>query len=329
MMSEHEVRPLFGFSRSYFHADLPAVEPAIQYLSSIMPGKPLDEIYTVLGRAKQGKTERYRSLFRHLARSTDSFVHAEGIRGMVMIVFTLFSSQLIFKVIRDRFAEPKTTSREEVMQKYRFVFQNDRVGRLVDAQEYRQLRFPKARFSPELLEELLTSASATCRVDGDDLIIGHCYMERRMKPLDVFLQESSPAAARRAVRDYGQAIRDLALSNVFPGDLLLKNFGVSRHGRVVFYDYDELCLVTECTFRDMPVARDDEDEMRSEPWFFVGASDVFPEQFLEFLGLRGELREEFLQHHEDLLTADYWRKLKACHLAEQHLEVVPYTRRRA
>ncbi len=329
MMSEHEVRPLFGFSRSYFHADLPAVEPAVQYLSSIMPGKPLDEIYTVLGRAKQGKTERYRSLFRHLARSTDSFVHAEGIRGMVMIVFTLYSSELIFKVIRDRFAEPKTVSREEVMQKYQFVFQNDRVGRLVDAQEYRQLRFPKARFSSELLEELLTSASSTCRIEGSHLIIGHCYMERRMKPLDVFLRESGPYAARRAVRDYGQAIRDLALSNVFPGDLLLKNFGVSRHGRVVFYDYDELCLITECTFRDMPTARDDEDEMRAEPWFYVGTSDVFPEQFLEFLGLRGELREEFLQHHEDLLTADYWRKLKACHLAEQHLEVVPYTRRRA
>ena len=328
MMSEYEVRPLFGFSRSYFHADLPAVEPAIKYLSSIMPGKPVDEIYTVLGRAKQGKTERYRSLFRHLARSTDSFVHAEGIRGMVMVVFTLYSSQLVFKVIRDRFAEPKTASRQEVMAKYQFVFQHDRVGRLVDAQEFRQLRFPKARFSPELLEELLASASSTCRVEGDDLIIGHCYMERRMKPLDVFLLEASPDAARRAIRDYGQAIRDLALSNVFPGDLLLKNFGVSRHGRVVFYDYDELCLVTECAFRDLPAARDDEDEMRAEPWFFVGHTDVFPEQFLEFLGLRGELRQEFLRHHSDLLTADYWRRLKACHLAERHMEVVPYTRRR-
>ena len=150
-----------------------------------------------------------------------------------------------------------------------------------------------------------------------------------MKPLDVFLREASPDAARRAIRDYGQAIRDLALSNVFPGDLLLKNFGVSRHGRVVFYDYDELCLVTECSFRDLPAARDDEDEMRAEPWFFVGQMDVFPEQFLEFLGLRGELREEFLSHHAELLTADYWRQLKTCHLAERHLEVVPYTRRRA
>lgn len=328
MMSEYEVRPLFGYSRSYFHADLPDVEPAVRYLSEIMPGKPVDEIYTVLGRARQGKTERYRSLFRHLAASTDSFVHADGIRGMVMIVFTLLSSDLVFKVIRDRFAEPKTASRVEVMQKYQFVFQHDRAGRLIDAQEFRQLRFPKARFSAELLEELLASASATCRIDGADLIIGHCYMERRMKPLDLFLKEASPEAARRVIRDYGQAIRDLALSNVFPGDLLLKNFGVSRHGRVVFYDYDELCLVTECAFRDLPAPRDDEDEMRAEPWFFVGPNDVFPEQFLEFLGLRGELHEEFTREHADLLTADYWRQVKAGHAAERHMEVVPYTRRR-
>jgi isocitrate dehydrogenase kinase/phosphatase len=329
MMSEYEVRPLFGFSRSYFHVDLAPVGAAVRFLRTIMPGKPTDELYTVLGRAKQGKTERYRTLFRHLQHSSDLFVHAEGERGMVMIVFTLDSLDIVFKVIRDRFAFPKTATREEVMDKYRFVFRHDRVGRLVDAQEFRQLRFPKARFAPELLEELLASAALGCRVDGEDLIVGHCYLERRMKPLNVYLQEAEPAAARRAIRDYGQAIRDLALSNVFPGDLLLKNFGVSRHGRVIFYDYDELCLVTECNFRDLPAARDDEDEMRGEPWFYVGPSDVFPAQWLEFLGLRGELREEFLRHHAELLTADWWRSLKALHEAERHLEVVPYTARRA
>jgi isocitrate dehydrogenase kinase/phosphatase len=327
MISDYELRPLFGFSRSYFHADLAVVEPVVRWLCSIMPGKPVDELYTVLGRAKQGKTERYRSLFRHLAASTDQFVHAEGIPGMVMVVFTLNSSELVFKVIRDHFAYPKTSSREEVMEKYRFVFRHDRVGRLVDAQEFRRLRFPRRRFAPELLDELLNSAANTCRLDGDDLIIDLCYLERRLKPLDVYLREAEPAAARRAIRDYGQAIRDLALSNVFPGDLLLKNFGVSRHGRVIFYDYDELCLVTECRFRDLPAARDDDDELRAEPWFYVGPEDVFPAQFLEFLGLRGELRDEFLQYHAALLDADYWRRLKAAHAAEEHLEIVPYQRR--
>lgn len=329
MMSDYEVRPLFGFSRSYFHADLPAVGAGLRFLRTLMPGKPTDELYTVLGRARQGKTERYRSLFRHLGQSSDLFTHAEGERGMVMIVFTLASLDIVFKVIRDRFAFPKTTTREEVMDKYRFVFRHDRVGRLVDAQEFRRLRFPRRRFAPAVLEELLSQAALACRIEGEDLIIEHCYLERRMKPLDVYLREADGAAARRAIRDYGQAMRDLALSNVFPGDLLLKNFGVSRHGRVIFYDYDELCLVTDCRFRDLPEARHDEDEWRAEPWFYVGPNDVFPAQWLEFLGLRDELRAEFLRHHAELLTADWWRRLKALHEAERHLEVVPYQARRA
>jgi isocitrate dehydrogenase kinase/phosphatase len=327
IMSDPDVRMLFGFSRSYFHADLPTVGAVVSFLHSIMPRKAIDELYTVLGRAKQGKTERYRSLVRHLQSSDDRFVHAEGERGMVMIVFTMQSFDIVFKVIRDRFAYPKSTSRQEVMEKYQLVFRHDRAGRLVDAQEFRRLTFPKSRFAPDLLEELLEEAGSVCRLDGDDLVLEHCYLERRLRPLNLYLQEADPAAARRAIRDYGQAIRDLALSNVFPGDLLLKNFGVSRHGRVIFYDYDELCLVTDCLFRDLPRARDEDDELRAEPWFYVGPSDVFPEQFLEFLGLRGPLREEFLAHHADLLTASYWRGLRESHAAERHLEVVPYARR--
>jgi isocitrate dehydrogenase kinase/phosphatase len=325
--SSSEVKSLFGFSRSYFQADLPAVGAAVKFLQSMMPNKTVDELYSVLGRAKQGKTERYRQLYKHLTVSKDKFVHADGQRGMVMIVFTLPSFGLVFKVIRDRFAYPKTTTRADVMDRYQFVFKHDRVGRLVDAQEFRRLRFPKSRFSPEVIEELLNEAGQSCRLDGDDLIVEHCYIERRLRPLNLYLEEVDARAARRAVIDYGQAIRDLARSNVFPGDLLLKNFGVTSDGRIIFYDYDELCLVTDCSFRDLPTSRFEEDELRADPWFYVGPSDIFPEQFVNFLGLPHELREEFLKHHTDLLTADYWRRLKACHQAEQLLEVVPYARR--
>lgn len=324
---DSEVRSMFGFSRSYFHADLPEVGPTVNFLCQVIPKIAVGELYTVLGRAKQGKTERYRRLFKHLAASTDLFAHAEGQRGMVMIVFTLPSYGLVFKVIRDRFAYPKTTSRQEVMERYQFVFKHDRVGRLVDAQEFRRWRFAKARFSTALLDELLKEAADSCRLDGDDVIVEHCYIERRLRPLNLYLNEVSESAARAAVIDYGQAIRDLARSNVFPGDLLLKNFGVTSNGRIIFYDYDELCLVTDCEFRDMPTARFDEDEMRAEPWFHVGPRDIFPEQFLNFLGLPAELREHFLELHGDLLTAEYWRDLKAKHSAEEHLEVVPYQNR--
>jgi isocitrate dehydrogenase kinase/phosphatase len=307
MLSRADVGSLFGYARSYFHVDLPVVSAAITLLRSFMPRKPVDELYTVLGRAKQGKTERYFALQRHLDQSIDSFVHAPGERGLVMIVFTLPSHDLVFKVIRDRFGAPKTTTRAEVIERYQFVFRHDRAGRLVDAQEFKRLRLPRARFMPVLAEELLGEASESCRVEGDDLIIEHCYIERRLRPLNLFLREAEPAAAEAAIIDYGDALRDLAACNVFPGDLLLKNFGVTSHGRVIFYDYDELCLVSDCVFRDLPRARNEEEEASAEPWFHCGPRDVFPEQWLPFLSIPSALAEVFVGRHDCLLTAAWWR----------------------
>jgi isocitrate dehydrogenase kinase/phosphatase len=307
MLSRAEVGSLFGYARSYFHVDLPVVSAAITLLRSFMPRKPVDELYTVLGRAKQGKTERYFSLQRHLDKSIDSFVHAPGERGLVMIVFTLPSHDLVFKVIRDRFGAPKNTTRAEVMERYQFVFRHDRAGRLVDAQEFKRLRLPRARFMPALAEELLGAAAESCRVEGEDLIVEHCYIERRLRPLNLFLREAEPAAAEAAIIDYGAALRDLAASNVFPGDLLLKNFGVTSHGRVIFYDYDELCLVSDCVFRDLPRPRNDEEEVSAEPWFHCGPRDVFPEQWLPFLSIPAALADVFKRQHGSLLTAAWWR----------------------
>ena len=311
MLSRADVGSLFGYARSYFHVDLPVVSAAITLLRSFMPRKSIDELYTVLGRAKQGKTERYFALQRHLDKSIDSFVHAPGERGLVMIVFTLPSHDLVFKVIRDRFGAPKTSTREDVIERYQFVFRHDRAGRLVDAQEFKRLRLPRARFMPALADELLNEAGESCRVEGGDLIVEHCYIERRLRPLNLFLREADPAAAEAAIVDYGSALRDLAASNVFPGDLLLKNFGVTSHGRVIFYDYDEICLVSDCVFRDMPRASCEEEETSAEPWFHCGPRDVFPEQWLPFLCIPPALCAVFKQHHADLLTAEWWRALSS------------------
>ncbi len=307
MLSRAEVGSLFGYARSYFHVDLPVVSAAITLLRSFMPRKSVDELYTVLGRAKQGKTERYFALQRHLEKSIDSFVHAPGDRGLVMIVFTLPSHDLVFKVIRDRFGAPKTTTRADVIDRYEFVFRHDRAGRLVDAQEFKRLRLPRARFMPDLAEELLREAGESCRIEGEDLIVEHCYIERRLRPLNLFLREAEPAAAESAIIDYGNALRDLAASNVFPGDLLLKNFGVTSHGRVIFYDYDEIGLVSDCVFRDLPRARTEEEESSAEPWFHCGPRDVFPEQWLPFLSIPAALSEVFVRQHGCLLTASWWR----------------------
>jgi isocitrate dehydrogenase kinase/phosphatase len=241
-----------------------------------------------------------------------------------MVCFTLPSFDVVFKVIRDQFAYPKTVVRDEVVAKYRLVFIHDRAGRLVDAQEFRRLRFPRARFAPELLEELEREAAQTVHVDGPDLVFDHMYIERRMTPLNLFLRSAAPEAAERAVLDYGQCIRDLAYTNIFPGDLLLKNFGVTRHGRVIFYDYDELCQVTDCTFRDLPQATNAEDEMRGEAWFYVGENDVFPETFVRFLAFSDTQRAALLRVHGEILTAGFWRGVQQRLREGEMVEVLPY-----
>ena len=324
MMAEGEVSIVFSVSRSYFHADLDRVDEAVAFLKSLLPRKPVSELFTMLGRAKQGKTERYREIMRHLESTEDRFVPAPGEKGLVMVCFTLPSLAVVFKVIRDRFPYPKSVAREDVLAKYQLVYKHDRAGRLVDAQEFRRLRLPKRLFAPELLEELLGQTALTVREDGEYLDFDHLYIERRMIPLNLYLRTASPAEAEQAALDYGQCIRDLANTNIFPGDLLPKNFGVTRHGRVIFYDYDELCRVTDCRFRDLPQPTNPEDEMRAEAWFFVGEHDVFPETFINFLAFDEPQRASLLRTHGEIFTAAYWRRVQQRLADGEVLEALPY-----
>jgi isocitrate dehydrogenase kinase/phosphatase len=328
MLEESTVSVLFSFTRSYFHVDLAHVGEVVKFLKSILPRKPVSELYTVLGRAKQGKTERYRELFRHLQLSDDQFMLAPGEKGLVMVCFTLPSFDVVFKLIRDQFPVQKNILRQDVLQKYDLVFRHDRAGRLVDAQEFKRLKFPKARFAPDLVEELLSETAGTVHEEGDHLVIDHMYIERRMTPLNLYVREATREQAEKAVLDYGQAIRDLAVTNIFPGDLLLKNFGVTRHGRVIFYDYDELCLVTDCRFREVPEARYEEDEMLADTWYYVADNDVFPETFINFLGFDPHLKEVFLSAHREVLTAEWWRGIQERLREGDVLEVLPYHKHR-
>ncbi len=325
ILTENDVSMLFGFTTSYFHVDLPVVGSAVRFLRELMPRKPLEEIYTVLGRAKQGKTERYRSLMDHMQHSTDLFVHAPGAAGMVMEVFTLPSFNVVFKIIRDRFKYPKTIQPEEVKQKYELVFKHDRAGRLVDAQEFRRLSFAADRFEPKLRDALLEGCSKTCNLQDGELLIEHLYIERRLTPLNMYMQTADREAGAAAIIDYGQAVRDLASSNIFAGDLLLKNFGLTRHGRVIFYDYDEVCFVTDCNFRPLPQSDRLEDEMSAEPWFFVSPTDIFPEEFIRFLGLDADLQQVFRHYHDELLSHEWWNRIKASLQSGEIIEVLPYS----
>ncbi len=316
---------VFGFTHSYFHALCEHPRAVVEFLHTLMPLKRVDELYTSIGYNKHGKTELYRALQRHLAEEpTARFEVAEGDPGLVMTVFALPSFHVAFKVIRDTFGFPKNITRQAVRDRYQFVFVHDRVGRLADAQEFEMLTFPRARFSPAVLDELAREASAAIAITGDKVICRHLYTERLVTPLNLYLRRRPAAAAIDAIVDYGNAIKELAAANIFTGDMLLKNFGVTRHGRVIFYDYDELCLLTDCTFRRMPEARTPEDEMSAEPWFPVAERDVFPEEFRSVLALPGPLGEAFMARHADLLSVAFWQAMQARQREGAVPDVRPY-----
>jgi len=243
---------------------------------------------------------------------------------MVMTVFTLPSYPYVFKVIKDRFRPPKDMTRDQVKQKYLLVKQHDRVGRMADSLEYSQAAFPLERFSEELLQELNRECGSGIELDGGQIVIRHLYIERRMTPLNLYLQSATEQQLWEVVGGYGRAIKQLAAANIFPGDMLFKNFGVTRQGRVVFYDYDEICYLTECRFRTIPSAPYPEWEMSGEVWYSIEPQDVFPEEFEHFLLNDTRVRKAFLEQHADLLDPEYWRRKQQNILAGHLEDVFPY-----
>ncbi|UVL77319.1 bifunctional isocitrate dehydrogenase kinase/phosphatase [Pseudomonas putida] len=324
---EAEVSIIFSFTRSYFMVDVPVPAEFVNFLKRILPGKHIAELYTSIGFYKHGKSEFYRALINHLAGSEDRFVMAPGVRGMVMSVFTLPGFNTVFKIIKDRFSPSKTVDRATVIDKYRLVKSVDRVGRLADTQEFADFRFPLGKFAPECLAELLEVAPSTVILEGDTVLIRHCWTERRMTPLNLYLEHASEGQVLEALEDYGLAIKQLAAANIFPGDMLLKNFGVTRHGRVVFYDYDEISFLTEVNFRHIPPPRYPEDEMSGEPWYSIGPHDVFPEEFPPFLFADMSQRRLFSRLHGELYDADYWKGLQAAIREGKVIDVFPYRRK--
>ena len=319
---------LFSFTRAYFQVDMEVPSAYVKFLRSMLPNKPRSEIYTILGLQKQGKAAFYRDFLHHLAHSSDRFEIAPGIRGLVMVVFSLPSFPYVFKAIKDSFPPPKETTRALVKEKYQLVKCHDRVGRMADTLEYSDVAFPRSRFSEELLAELKSVAPSLVEEDQDQIIVRHLYIERRMTPLNIWLTEAEAAGdeakLEHGVMEYGNSIKDLVAANIFPGDMLYKNFGVTRQGRVVFYDYDEIEYISDCNFRDIPAPRNEEDEMSAEPWYSVAKNDVFPEQFGVFLLGNPKVRKYFMKHHADLLTADYWRQKKLRIQDGQVEDVFPY-----
>ena len=328
LMEQEQAVTLFSFTRAYFLVDMEVPSAYVQFLRNLLPRKPRSETYTVLGLQKQGKTAFYRDYLQHLKHSSDLFEIAPGIRGLVMLVFALPSFPYVFKVIKDFYPAPKDTTRAQIMEKYLLVKHHDRVGRMADTLEYSNVAFPRNRFSDELVKELKHYAPSLVEEEGDQIIIKHLYIERRMVPLNMWLSHADEigdeAAIEHGILEYGNAIKDLVAANIFPGDMLYKNFGVTRHKRVVFYDYDEIEYLTDCNFRVIPAPRNEEDEMSAEPWYPIGKHDVFPEQFGSFLLGNANIKKYFMKHHADLLSQSWWAGKKERIASGVIEDVFPY-----
>ena len=321
-----ELSVVFSFTRNHFMVDAPLPYQYAHFLKNLMPNKLDYEIYNSLGFPKHAKTEFYRQLVGHLDNSDDQFIYSTGINDMMMSVFTLPSYNIVFKIIKDKFAPPKEVTHEIVREKYRLVSRYDRIGRMADTQEFDNLIFPLDRFSDDLLQELLRVAPSQVEIRDEGILIRHLYTERYMTPLNIFLERADDSEIRNAMEEYGNCIKQLAAANIFPGDMPLKNFGVTRHGRVVFYDYDEIATLTDCNFRHIPQPRTEQEEMQSGTWYTVGPDDIFPEEFRLFFSGNIKARKMFEEIHSELYDVDFWTGLQTQIRDGFVVDVFPYRR---
>ncbi|WP_024590427.1 MULTISPECIES: bifunctional isocitrate dehydrogenase kinase/phosphatase [unclassified Pseudoalteromonas] len=309
MMGADQLSLLFGFARTYFMVDTDKPARYVDYLSVLMPHKQRFELFNAIGFIKHAKTEFYRHKVDTTKNSPANFkyVTAPGTPGMVMLVFTIEGLDYVYKVIKDKFSAPKTATKAQVKEKYNFVKQADRVGRLVDTHEFRYLAFDLSRFNDELLEQMKSQIGSSMVISGKALILKHVYVERKMTPLNLYITQCDNKTLERVMHDYGKAIKELAGANIFPGDMLMKNFGVTRWGRVVFYDFDEICPLTDCNFREVPQTQNALEELSSNSYFDIAENDIFPSQFKVFFSANEIAFNYFNNEHSNLFLATFWQ----------------------
>jgi isocitrate dehydrogenase kinase/phosphatase len=315
---------IFSYTRSYFMAEIKNPAQVVSFLNSVIKHKRPYELYNAIGFNKHGKTEFYRDFLGHLSRTHDQFVLAPGIKGMVMTVFTLPSYNIVFKLIKDHFDPPKNMTRQQVREKYKLVSLHDRVGRMADTHEFEYFHLPLDRIHPELMKELKNTVNSLLEIKDTHLVIKHLYIERRLTPLNLYLEKCNLLEAKKIVEDYGDAILQLAKANIFPGDMMTKNFGVTRQNRVIFYDYDEIEFLVDMNFRVKPKPTNYEEIYASEPWYDIGPQDVFPEDFKRFMIGRQDVKQHFFEVHRNLFDPAHWNSIKQKIQKGELLHAFPY-----
>jgi isocitrate dehydrogenase kinase/phosphatase len=336
LLRESEASIAFSFAYSYFFVDIERYDALIEFLRSVLPHAELGELYTSIGYHRHGKTEFYRNLHRFVHVSREQFVIAPGLEGAVMIVFTLPNFDFVFKVIKDRpcflrssYETPKMITQEKVKFQYNFVSHRDRAGRMVDTQEFENLRFKKKRFTAPLLDEFSRAATKNVAITDEYVIIQHVYVQRKVVPLPLYFQfEKDPETIRHVLIDFGYFLKDLAGSGVFPCDLFNTwNYGVTHWGRVVLYDYDDVLPIERIRFREKPEPRDEIEETEpEEDWIFATEEDFFVDEIERYSGIPHTLRGVFKSVHGDVYTLKFWNNLTERLKTGEILDVIPYHR---
>jgi isocitrate dehydrogenase kinase/phosphatase len=336
LLQQSEVSILFSFAYSYFFVDIERYDALIVFLQSILPGADLAELYTVLGYNRHGKTEFYRGLHRYVHVSREQFVIAPGKEGAVMIAFTLPNYGSVFKVIKDRpcflrspHDTPKTLTNEQVRRQYDFVSHRDRAGRMVDTQEFENLRFKRKRFSDLLVKEFAEAATRAVGISDEYIVLRHVYVQRKVVPLPIFFHsEMNPEGIRHVLLDFGYFLKDIAASGVFPSDLFnIWNYGVTPWGRVVLFDYDDVVPIERVTFREKPLPRAEFEETEAEEdWIVASEEDFFVDEIDRFSGIPEPLKGVFKSVHGDLYTLRFWQELAERLSRGELFDVVPYER---
>ena len=325
LTASDDIAAIFSFARAYFLVDAQVPAAVVRFLQSLMPDRTSADLYTAIGFQKHGKTAFYRDFLHHLHNSSDQLVLAPGIEGLVMQVFMLPSYPYVFKVIKDPEALKKNVTEDKVKSKYQLVKQHDRVGRMTDTLEFAEVALPRARFSEDLLAKLQSNTPNKIKFVDDNVVLKHIYIERRLTPLNLYLDQQRAIDKKiAAVLDYGSAIREIAEGGIFPADMPFKNFGVMPDGKVVYYDYDELVLMTEMRPRLKPQALEDDFLFDSEISFTVDDNDFFPEELRDYLYINRELFYDFAAIHGDLFSLEFWQSAKKRAELGQFPDIYPY-----
>ena len=336
LMQEADASNIFGFAYSYFQVEIETPSDLVAFLGSILPRKPLSDLYNAIGFYKHGKTEFYRDLHRFVHLSKEQFVIAPGMEGAVMIVFTLPNYDYVFKIMKDRPCflrsnrrTDKVIDKSEVRFRYRFVCSRDRVGRLVDTQEFENVRFRTKRYTKELLDEFKVAARELVSVHEDYVIIKHLYLQRKVKPLPLyFFEEENAQALRQVVIDFGYFIKDLAATGLFPADLFNTwNYGVTAGKRVVLYDYDDVIPLESARIGHKPDPKNESEETSpEEEWIVAQSTDFFLDEIDTYVGIPSPLRGIFNAEHRDLFTLEFWETMKDRVSAGEIIDIIPYDR---